>query len=407
MRADLVIGADMLEDALADADRNVVGIERTLHREQPVALLVLLADANGLVRQTVKLLADLHLDQRALFLDDDDEVETAGEIDQFLPRDRPRAADLEQADAEVVTLDFVDAEFVERLTHVEIGFAGRDDADLRRAAAGRDRLVDLVGAHESQHRVALVVVQPRFLAENGVDQPDVEPAFRHGEIGRRHDLKALEAAVDDTGRLDRVMHAFERGPAAGVARHRPAELGVIDDLLNPGRIEDRDHDVDEMEFGLMRRGRGFGGVVVAHQGEHAAVFRRTGEIGVAEDVAGTVDARPLAVPKAENAIELAFAAQLGLLRAPQRGGGEFLVQTGLEFDVGGGELAAGAHELLVKTAERRSAIAGQIAPGFQAGAAIPLLLHQDGADQRLIACDQNMALVQVVFVVEADRSERH
>ena len=55
-------------------------------------------------------------------------------------------------------------------------------------------------------------------------------------------------------------------------------------------------------------------------------LRRAGEIGVAEHVAGAVDAGPLAVPDAEHAIELAFAAQLGLLRAPQRGGGEVLVE---------------------------------------------------------------------------------
>ncbi len=45
-------------------------------------------------------------------------------------------------------------------------------------------------------------------------------------------------------------------------------------------------------------------------------FGATGEIGVAEHVAGAVDARPLAVPHAEHAIVLALAAQLRLLRAP-------------------------------------------------------------------------------------------
>ena len=42
--------------------------------------------------------------------------------------------------------------------------------------------VELVGAHEGEHGVALVVVQPRFLAEDGVAQADVEPARRHHEI---------------------------------------------------------------------------------------------------------------------------------------------------------------------------------------------------------------------------------
>ena len=108
----------------------------------------------------------------------------------------------------------------------------------------------------------------------------------------------------------------------------------------PAGIEDRDHHVDEVEFGLVRGGGGFRRVVVAHQREHAAVLRGAGEIGVAEHVAGAVDARALAVPDAEHAVVLAFAAQLGLLRAPQRGGGEVLVDAGLEQDVVRVELRA-------------------------------------------------------------------
>ncbi len=101
-------------------------------------------------------------------------------------------------------------------------------------------------------------------------------------------------------------------------------------------------------------------MVIAHQRDDAAMLRGAGEIGVAEGVAGAVDARALAVPHAEHAIELAFAAQLRLLRAPQRGGGKVLIEAGLEFDVGGNKLAAGAHELLVEPAERRAAIAGDV-----------------------------------------------
>src|SRR6185437_3902051 len=125
----------------------------------------------------------------------------------------------------------------------------------------------------------------------------------------------------------------------------------------------------------MRSGGGFRGVVVTHQSEHAAVLRRTSEIGVAEHIARTVDTRPFAVPKAEHAIEFALAAQLGLLGAPERGGGEFFVEAGLELDVGGGELAAGAHKLLVEAAERRAAIAGKKTRGVEAGGAVARLLH--------------------------------
>ncbi len=52
----------------------------------------------------------------------------------------------------------------------------------------------------------------------------------------------------------------------------------------------------------------------------------------------------------------------------------------------------GAHELLVEPAERRAAIAGDVAGGVEAGAPVALLLHQAGADQRLIAGDEDLDL---------------
>ena len=176
-------------------------------------------------------------------------------------------------------------------------------------------------------------MQPRFLAENGVAQADVEPAFRHGEVFGNDDIDALEAAVDHGGRFHGLVHRLERDPGAAEARHRPAIEAVIENFLNPGGVQDRDHDVDEMIFGLVRGGGGFGGVVIAHERQHAAVLGGAGEIGVAEHVAGAVDAGTFAVPEAEHAVELAFPAQLGLLRAPQRGRGDILVDAGLKADV--------------------------------------------------------------------------
>ena len=128
---------------------------------------------------------------------------------------------------------------------------------------------------------------------------------------------------------------------------------------------------------------------------------------MAEHVAGAVDARPLAVPHAEHAVVFALAAQLGLLRAPDRGRREVLVEAGLEQDVVALERGLGAHELLVEPAERRAAVAGHVARGIEPGEAVALLLHQAGADQRLIAGDEHAALGEVVFVVEGDVLERH
>src|SRR5258707_11374700 len=115
-------------------------------------------------------------------------------------------------------------------------------------------------------------------------------------------------------------------------------------------------------------------MVVAHERQHAAVLRGAGKIGVPEHVAGPVDAGSLAVPEPEHAIELALAAQLGLLRAPDRGGGDVLVDPGLETDVVFVERALGANELQVEGAERRSTIARHVARGVEAGTAVAFLL---------------------------------
>ncbi len=185
------------------------------------------------------------------------------------------------------------------------------------AAARIDDAVQPVGVDEGGRGGALVFMQPLLLAEHVDLVADVEAAGRHVEL-RHDDVQPLERGIDRSRRFDVVLDAFDRRPGAGETRHGKAVEPVIDDLLDAGRIEDRHHRVDEQELGGMRVGRGFGHVVVAHQGKHAAMLRRAGEIGVAEHVAGTVDARPLAVPDRKDAVMRAFAQQFRLLRCPSR-----------------------------------------------------------------------------------------
>ena len=143
-------------------------------------------------------------------------------------------------------------------------------------------------------------------------------------------------------------------------------------------------------------------MIVAHQSEHAAVLRGTCEIGVTEHVAGAVDAGPFAVPHAKNAVVFALAAQLGLLRAPHRGGGEVLVDAALEPDVAFVQERLGAQKLVVQAAERRTAVTADESRGIEPVATVQLLLHQAEPDQSLEAGHEHTALAKVVFVVELD-----
>ena len=93
-------------------------------------------------------------------------------------------------------------------------------------------------------------------------------------------------------------------------------------------------------------------------------------IGVAEDISGSVDTRALAVPKPENAVELAFAPEFGLLTAPDRGGGEVLVQAGLKNDVARLEHLVDAQQRTFQACNRRAAVAGNVSRRVQTGAPV-------------------------------------
>src|SRR5579864_4182707 len=128
---------------------------------------------------------------------------------------------------------------------------------------------------------------------------------------------------------------------------------------------------------------------------------------MAEHVAGAVDAGALAVPHGEYAVVPALAAQLGLLRAPHRGGGKVLVDTALEADRARLQKLSGALKLGVEAAERRTAVAGDETRGIAAVAAVQLLLHQAEPDQGLEAGDENPRLGKIVFIVERDGTQLH
>src|SRR6516164_47725 len=220
----------IFEQPLAEADRNLVGIESAFDRKQPIVGFIFLADANRLVCGAVKFLADLYFDQRALFLDHDDQIEALGEFRQLAPAERPYTSDFIEADAELIAFELVDAELVKSLADIKIALAGGDDTDLRIVATGGDGAIELVGAHKGEHGVALVIVEAGLLRQDLIVQPDIEAALRHAEIVGKDDVDALEAGVDRGRGFDRLVHRLERGPGAGVARHRPAIEAVIEYL---------------------------------------------------------------------------------------------------------------------------------------------------------------------------------
>src|ERR1700755_1146957 len=116
-------------------------------------------------------------------------------------------------------------------------------------------------------------------------------------------------------------------------------------------------------------------MVVAGEGQNAAMLGGAGIVGVLEDVAAAVDARSLAVPDAVDAVVLGAGIEVDLLGAPEGGRREVLVEAGLEFDVVFLDEFLGLPERLVEAAERGTAIAGDIATGIEPCRQVPLSLH--------------------------------
>ena len=160
------------------------------------------------------------------------------------------------------------------------------------------------------------------------------------------------AEIDLSRGLDRLGDHLHADPAAGIARHRNAEQAHLDHFMDAGGIEVGHQGGDEGVVRLVRDGGGFCAVVVAGKAEHAAIFRRTRSVAVAEHVAAAVDAGALAVPDADHAIMIGTGRQIELLAAPDRGRGEVLVHARLKLDVVLLEVFSRGEELLVVAAER-------------------------------------------------------
>ena len=121
-----------------------------------------------------------------------------------------------------------------------------------------------------------------------------------------------------------------------------------------------------------------------------------------EHVARAIDARRLAVPDAEHAIELCARKDMCLLRAPYRRRAEVLVQALPQLHVVRVHQLAGGADLLVVAAQRRAAITRNEPRRIQAQFAVQLLAVERQPHKRLDARHEGAALLQQVLVIEGN-----
>ncbi len=141
-------------------------------------------------------------------------------------------------------------------------------------------------------------------------------------------------------------------------------------------------------------------MVIAHRHDHTAIGGRACHIGVAHHITRTVHTGPLPVPQAKDTVVFAFAAQLGLLTAPECGRGQILVQSGLKRHLRGFQHITCTGHLHINGTQRRPAIAGHIACGIQTRLFVTRALHQHQAYKRLCAVQQNLVFVKVISIIE-------
>ena len=141
-------------------------------------------------------------------------------------------------------------------------------------------------------------------------------------------------------------------------------------------------------------------MVIPRHRQHAALGEHAREIGVFEGIAGAIDAGGLAVPHTEHAIVESAGEQIGLLAAPDGGGGEVFVEALFEHHLGGLQVFGGARGLLVEAPQRRAPIAADEAGCMQPSRLIqPVLVHQH-TQKRLDPGDEHPTVCEQKFVVE-------
>ena len=327
------------------------GRELAVRLQELLAALVGLADDDGAAvgRGVEQRVLQLLLDQRPLLLDHQDLALALGEGRGALGLERPDEGHLVDGKAQPLGLLLVDAEIVERLADVEVGFADGDDAEAGVGAA-HHQPVELVGPPVGERGRLLDGDDAPLLAQPIVGPADMHAVRRQDEICRGVDLDAVRIDMDRGRGIDRLAQYLEGDPQARVARHREGMQAEVEIFLHAGGMDHRDAGGHQRGLALVGGRRRLGHVIVAGQRHDAAVLGGAGIVGVLQDVARTVDAGALAVPHAEHAVVARAGIEVDLLGAPQGRRRQVLVDAGLELDVVLLDEALGLPQRLVEAA---------------------------------------------------------
>ncbi len=356
------------------------------------------------VGHCVEQLLDLALDDRRLFLDDQDVLDIGDEVEHARGLDRVDQADLVDAHAGGGQRVGVERQAAQDLHEVVVRLADRHDAQ-RRARAGHDVLVDRVELRERAHRIELEREPGLDLERGQVERAHVQVGAR-GRVDRQREVQPHAVEVDRHARLDDLADCLEADPGPRVARQRPAVEAELEVLGDVARVQHRHAPGLQGEVALVRHRRADAAVVVAGDDQHAAQRRRAVGVAVLERVAGAVDPRALAIPQRVDAVDRALGVERDALRAQAGGRGQVLVDRRQELHLRRVEQLLGLPQLLVDHAQRRAAVARDEARGPQPGGIVEPALHQQQPHQGLRAGQEHDARVGGEVVVQAVVAQR-
>src|SRR5262249_37542085 len=114
---------------------DVFGIKLSLGTQQPRALLILLANDYGALRQVIQDVAELQLEEAALFLHHQDRAQALGEVIPELRLERERHAELGDANPKLIQVLGAYPHIAQRLLQIVIRFARSGDSQPSVASA--------------------------------------------------------------------------------------------------------------------------------------------------------------------------------------------------------------------------------------------------------------------------------
>ncbi len=357
------------DDPGEDGDE-AVGGELAGHRHEGRPGAVALAPDGGGQPRLVHDRPHLLLDERALLLDHEDLVDRPGQLEHAGRGHRIGHRQLQDPDARAGEVGRADAARLQRPEHVAVRLARADDAQPGRAL-GADEPVEPPGGHPPLCGPQ-AAVEPQLLEVAAED-----PA--HGLVtpGPAVDLdlgvdggEPVDAGVDGgdaVGHRGHDAHADPRPAEAAEPERLDAE---VEQVLLVGRHQHRGRGVGQRQVGVVGQRRRLGRGVVADEQHRPAARSGAHEVGVLQHVARPVEAGALAVPGADDAVDVLVGDGAAHLRPPDRGGGELLVEAGTVDDPAGVEAVAQAIERQVDAAEGRPRVAGHEGGGVEPVASV-------------------------------------